>query len=124
MNNKEFVIVNPQLTSLSSNKLRYAQIRLMVETVKKITIPTFIIGDFNIPSIRAKNSLLKFMSAHGFSSYEKRLRTYRLGFIKYQLDYAFARNGKIEEVNVERVKFSDHYPISVVIQPRVQAGRP
>lgn len=107
------MLVNPQLTSLSSNKLRYAQINLMLDAVKNLNSPTFIIGDFNIPSLRAKNTLMKFMGKNDFTSYEKRLRTYRLGFIKYQLDYAFARNGKIEEVNVERVKFSDHYPVKI-----------
>ena len=56
---------------------------------------------------------MKFMETHGFTSHNERMRTFRLAFIKYQLDYAFARNGKIEEVNVERVKFSDHYPVKI-----------
>lgn len=112
---KRFVLVNPQLVSLSSNTLRYAQVEKILDAVQNIKVPTFLIGDFNIPSLRAKNTLLRYMQVKGFSSYEDRFRTYRLTFMRWQLDYAFARNGKIQKITVERVKFSDHYPIQAEI---------
>lgn len=108
-----FVLVTPQLVSLASNKLRYRQIDLILHALKNYKIPTFIIGDFNIPSLIANKKLTMHMATHGFTTLTKYMTTYRLSFIRYQLDYAFARKGNIEEIKVERVRFSDHYPIFV-----------
>lgn len=112
---KRFVLVNPQLVSLAANKLRYGQIEIILKSLTMYRIPAFIIGDFNIPSLRAKNKLMAYMEKHNFMTDEKKLRTYRLTFMRWQLDYAFARRGKIKEVNVEKIRFSDHYPVRVTV---------
>jgi len=108
-----FVLVNPQLVSLASNTLRYRQVDLILAALKPYTIPSFIIGDFNIPSVVANNKLNVFMKANTFISHDTHMHTYRLGPIRYQTDYAFARSGKIEEMKIEKVRFSDHYPIHI-----------
>jgi endonuclease/exonuclease/phosphatase (EEP) superfamily protein YafD len=110
---KRFILVNLQLVSLASNKLRYGQIQLILAAVKTYRIPICLIGDFNIPSLRAKNKLIAYMKLHRFTMPQKRTPTYRIAFIKYQLDYAFARNGKITTFEMERIRFSDHYPVHV-----------
>jgi endonuclease/exonuclease/phosphatase (EEP) superfamily protein YafD len=113
---KRFVLVNPHLVNIASNVLRYQQIGLILKKLQKYHVPAFIIGDFNIPGFITKNKLLAFMRVHNFTTLEKRTSTYRLMFFRYQMDYAFARMGKIQNIIIDRrIRFSDHYPVTVNI---------
>ena len=110
---KRLIIANPQLISLASNKLRYLQVTYILDALKSYTCPTFIIGDFNIPSLIVNKKLFSFMKTHGFTSEEVYKRTCRFGPLWYQVDYAFARRGLVKNFNIERVNFSDHHPVTL-----------
>ncbi len=112
---KRFVLVNPQLVSLASNHVRYGQVKIILKALQTYRIPTFIIGDFNIPSLKVNKKLFGFMKLHEYNSHETYKPTCRFGPLWYQVDYAFARRGLVKNFNIERVNFSDHHPITVDI---------
>jgi len=107
------LLVNLHLTFFSTNKQRYAQIKKILDSVISHRIPTVLIGDFNIPSFVVNNKLIAYMRDRKFETFEKRMVTHRL--TRVQLDYAFVKNGEIKNIAIERVSFSDHYPIKIEV---------
>ncbi len=107
-----FVLVVPHLVSLATNKTRLTQVRQLISAAASTKKPVAIIGDFNIPSLLAKNVLVQFMAAYGYATHNRRHVTYRLG---YQVDYAFGKNLTIDNFSVVRLRLSDHYPVEVGI---------
>jgi endonuclease/exonuclease/phosphatase family metal-dependent hydrolase len=78
--------------------------------------PLVVTGDFNIPSVLANKKLISYMDTFEFRTIIKRISTYRLAMVRYQLDYFFTKRCIINSLTAERIHFSDHYPITAVIR--------
>lgn len=112
---KTITVANTHLVFLAANRSRYKQIRMITDHVARHKHALLITGDFNIPSVRAKNTLIRYMKKFGFETIVKRLLTYRWVFWKYQLDYVFVKRATLSSLIPERVKFSDHYPVTAQV---------
>lgn len=108
------LLVNTHLACLAINRQRRNQLQLIVDHLHSIndhkTQAKIILGDFNYTSLMRQRSLVRFMTKNNFVSAYKE-STHKLLFFKHQLDYAFYNNCKIHNVEVERIRFSDHYPV-------------
>ncbi len=113
---KTFTIANTHLVFLAANRARYKQIRMIAETLFSNKHASIITGDFNLHAIRPNKKLIKLMKTYGFQTLPKRLATHRLGIMKHQLDYVFTSKCKLTGLEVERIKFSDHYPVIATVQ--------
>lgn len=113
---KNVTIANAHLVFLAANRSRYRQIRIITDHLARYHHPLIITGDFNIVSVRSKNRLISRMETFGFRTIAKRLFTYRLVLWRYQLDYVFVKRCMLSHLTVERVRFSDHYPVSAGIR--------
>lgn len=109
------LLVNTHLAALAGNGKRRKQIQLIVDHLHSMqdlkASAKIILGDFNYSSLLRQKSLMKLMTANNFvSAYRK--STHKLLFVRHQLDYAFYNNCAIRNVGVEKINYSDHYPIS------------
>lgn len=109
---KTYSIANIQLSCFASNASRYAQLTNIIHTLKHNAVPCLIIGDFNMSSILGRKKLFRLMKNNSYKAVEQYMATHRLMIVKHQLDYIFARNCAVRRVTVERIRFSDHYPIT------------
>lgn len=109
-------IANTHLVFLAANRARYKQISMIADRLANHGHSLIITGDFNILSVRSNKKLLSYMKTFGFRTIEKRLQTYRLALLKYQLDYVFVKRCSLAALTAERVHFSDHYPITAAIR--------
>jgi endonuclease/exonuclease/phosphatase family metal-dependent hydrolase len=113
-NEGRLLLVNTHLACLAINRVRRRQLQLIVDKLHAIyshkTLAKIILGDFNYTSLLRQHSLVKFMTKNNFiNAYKK--HTHKLLFLKHQLDYAFYNNCAIRNVEVEKIHFSDHYPV-------------
>ena len=112
------LLVNTHLACLAVNGERRKQLQLIVDHLHTIhdqkTQAKVILGDFNYTSLLRQRSLAKFMTKNNFENAYKK-STHKMLFIKHQLDYAFYNNCHIRNVEVEKVRFSDHYPVKFEI---------
>ncbi len=110
-----FIVTNCHLTPFTHNNRRLRQLELVIKHIRKNDI-AIITGDFNYPSIRQKG-LIEFMENNSFENGALNFKTYKIFFIRQQYDYIFSKNCEIKEIKVERLKFSDHYPIIAQFDP-------
>ena len=115
MQQKKVALANIQLASLASNKLRYGQIQNIIDTLASYNIPRLLVGDFNMTSMIRRKRLIAYMRRHRYLTEVKKVATHRLIFINHQLDYVFGNNCTVETLSVERVRFSDHYPVKATL---------
>jgi len=108
---QQIVMVNIHLVNVAFNTLRYKQILKIIDRLDHRMIPTVLLGDFNMPSVFGRKKLFALMEEYGFDMVRKRLSTFHIVGVKYQMDYFFWRGCKVNNLSVERVKYSDHYPI-------------
>lgn len=113
---KTVTIANTHLVFLAANRSRYKQIRMITKHLTAYRHPLVITGDFNIPSVRSKNTLISYMKTLRYLTVAKRLSTYRLALWRYQLDYIFVKHCTLTSLTLERVRFSDHYPMTAAIR--------
>jgi len=113
---KSLTVANAHLVFLAANRARYKQIRMITDSLASEEHASILTGDFNIPSIRAKNTLIRYMRKLGFRTIVKRLSTYRLAIWRYQLDYVFVKRCTLTSLTLERTRFSDHYPVTAGIR--------
>jgi endonuclease/exonuclease/phosphatase family metal-dependent hydrolase len=113
---KTITVANTHLVFLAANRSRYKQIRMITDHLEPHRNPLVITGDFNIPSVRAKNTLIRYMEKFGFRTIVKRLSTYRFVVWRYQLDYVFVKRCTLASLTLERTRFSDHYPVTADIR--------
>jgi len=112
---QQIVMVNIHLVNVAFNTLRYKQILKIINRLDHHTIPTVLLGDFNMPSVFGRKKLFALMEEYGFDMLKKRLSTFHIVGVKYQMDYFFWRGCKVNNVSVERVKYSDHYPVKFTL---------
>jgi endonuclease/exonuclease/phosphatase (EEP) superfamily protein YafD len=112
---QEIVMVNIHLVNVAFNTLRYKQILKIIDRLDHHAIPTVLVGDFNMPSVFGRKKLFTLMGEYGFDMVRKRLSTFHIIGVKYQMDYFFWRGCKVSNLSVERVKYSDHYPVKFTI---------
>lgn len=117
--NKKLVIANSHLLCFALNSRRLNQLNKILDNVKKIGDHTeyssVILGDFNYSSILRQKKLIDFMDKHNYYNAYK-THTHKFVIVKQQLDYVFYNNCKINNIRVDRLKFSDHYPVQFIIQ--------
>lgn len=117
-NKRNILVVNVHLICLALNKKRIAQLRVImgrvIELTKNNTMPVIIVGDFNYSSLLRQKVLLRFMQEYGFKNAYK-ISTHRIFYRHHQVDYVFYKNCYVEETNVTRLAFSDHYPVEFVL---------
>lgn len=113
---KTITVANTHLVFLAANRSRYKQIRMIADHLVPYHHSLIITGDFNIASVRSKNALISYMGKFGFRTIAKRLSTYRLALWKYQVDYVFVKRATLSSLTSQRVRFSDHYPITASIR--------
>lgn len=114
-NRKTFRIANIQLSCYASNRLRYAQLTNIIHTFSHKIIPSVIIGDFNMSSLLGRRGLFRLMNKNSYKTVGKYIATHRLLIVKHQLDYVFSRNCSVRRITVDRIRFSDHYPVTAFI---------
>lgn len=109
---KEFIIANTHLVCFALNNKRIFQLEKIIthftQNIAK-NVPVLVVGDFNYSSLIRQKKLLNFMEQHGFTN-AYTTSTYKLLFLKYQLDYVFYKNCEIKDVEVLNLRFSDHFP--------------
>ena len=110
-----FVLVNVHLSALSINSKRREQISIILKQLKSSA--TMILGDFNYSSLWGRTGLINFMKDNNFEVAGEKMITNRYKRkIPQQLDYVFFKNIKLNNVAVEKVDFSDHYPVIVEME--------
>lgn len=114
-NRKKFRLANIQLSCYASNKTRYSQLTHIVHALGRNTVPSLIIGDFNMSSLLGRKRLFQLMEKNSYKTVEKYIATHRLLMVKHQLDYVFSRNCDVRRITVDRIRFSDHYPVTAYI---------
>lgn len=115
--NSPVIITNLQLSALSLNALRYKQLQLVISETDQPHVPVVLIGDFNVPTISANHKLSRSMKKYGFEMSPDHFATYRLGPVRYQLDYLFTKACRILSFGRFRLPYSDHYPVFGTVQP-------
>lgn len=113
---KRFTVVNTHLMCLASNAIRYRQIQHIIDSIPKKTRRSIIVGDFNVSSILGRKKLFALMKNNLYKTVENRMATHQLLMIRHQLDYIFAKEFTVRDINVDHVRFSDHYPITAVVR--------
>lgn len=115
--NSFFVLVNLHLSAISLNSKRREQVTTVLHHIE--TIPTIILGDFNYSSLLGRKGLINLMQGSGFSVAGEKMITNRYRKrIPQQLDYVFYKNFLLESIEVEKIEYSDHYPITVKMRPQ------
>lgn len=115
---KTIVLVNVHLVNVAFNALRYKQITEIMSRLNRNSTQSVFLGDFNMSSMFGRRKLFALMEKSGFDMQKKRLSTHRFAGIKHQMDYIFWKGCRVNDLSVERVKFSDHYPISFTVSVR------
>lgn len=113
---RKIVVVNVHIVALAVNAVKFKQVMHMIEYLLPLRSPQVLLGDFNISSILGKKRLIGLFKKSGYMMHPKKIATHRVGLIRHQFDYVFARNCMIVDQVAERVKFSDHFPIRVTCQ--------
>lgn len=109
---RKFTVINVHLPWLGLQRKRKKHLKIIIERLNN-KMPTIIIGDYNYSSLFGTKGLVKFMRTHNFHMAGEKLITHKLWKIPQQVDYAFYRDLKINTIKVEKVKYSDHYPILI-----------
>lgn len=116
---KKLVIANSHLLCFALNSHRLNQLNKILEKVHKIgdhtTYSSVILGDFNYTSIIRQKRLIDFMKKNEFEN-AYNTHTHKLFFLKQQLDYVFYNNCQIKNVIIDKIKYSDHYPVKFTIK--------
>lgn len=116
---KKLVLANSHLFTYAFNSQRINQLHKILKNVNKIGDHTeyssVILGDFNYTSIIRQKKLIDFMKKNEFKNAYK-THTHRLFFLKQQLDYVFYNNCSVKKVLVDKVNYSDHYPVQFKIE--------
>ena len=117
--NKKLVLANSHLLAFALNSRRLNQLNKILSNVNKIGDHTkyssVILGDFNYTSIIRQKKLIDFMKLHEFKNAYK-THTHKLFILRQQLDYIFYNNCSVKGVRVDKIKYSDHYPVKFRIQ--------
>lgn len=118
-NNKKIILANSHLFSFALNSHRIKQLIKILSEIKAISnekdLPSIVLGDFNYTSIIRQKKLIDFMKSHKFVNAYK-THTHKLFFLGQQLDYVFYNNCAIKKIVIDRIKYSDHYPVQFKIE--------
>lgn len=110
---KKILVVNVHLIWLGLHRSRKNQLKKTISALNR-NIPTIIVGDYNYSLLLGrKKGLLKFMEEFGYKMAGERVVTHKLWKIPQQIDYAFYKGLKVSETKVIRLKYSDHFPITI-----------
>lgn len=110
---KEFLLANTHLICRALNKYRLVQLEKIIAYLKESSdhsLPVLLVGDLNYSSLIRQKKLLHFMENHGFTNAYK-TNTFKVLFLRYQLDYVFYKNCKIADITISHLRYSDHFPI-------------
>jgi endonuclease/exonuclease/phosphatase family metal-dependent hydrolase len=107
--NREFTVVNAHLSTDLHNTRKLKELAIITEAIPKDQ-PTLILGDFNYAV--GRKGLDKAMGRHKFKSGLKKHKTFRFApGISWQNDYIFQRDCQIKDISMNKVPYSDHYPV-------------
>ncbi|HSW97322.1 MAG TPA: endonuclease/exonuclease/phosphatase family protein [Candidatus Saccharimonadales bacterium] len=121
---KQFLLANTHLVCFALNKKRLVQLEKIIKhfaSVADSKLPILVVGDFNYSSLIRQKKLLDYMEGHGFINAYK-THTFKLLFLKYQLDYVFYKNCEINNVDVLKLNFSDHFPAEFQLDLHISAN--
>ncbi len=107
---KIFILANIHLTPITWNKRKIQQVQKIISLLDDM--PTVLVGDFNYSSLMNLKRLTLILEKQGFIHDTPKFITYQKFIIRHQLDYIFSKRCKIEDVKVDKIRFSDHLPIS------------
>jgi endonuclease/exonuclease/phosphatase family metal-dependent hydrolase len=117
-NGIDFTLVNTHLVAFGSNSHRRAQMAKIIDHFDnhaEKNHPIVVLGDLNYSSLTGRGSLIRLMQEHKFTNAHT-LNTHRLLNIKdHQLDYIFYKNMQVGDINVLKLPFSDHLPITFTL---------
>ena len=108
--------MNVHVVALAVNSVKYAQVKHLIDHVRHLRCPLVLLGDFNISSLLGKRNLFSTLKREGYTMDPKKILTHRVGPITHQFDYVFCRNCEVINQHVEKIKFSDHYPLMAQCQ--------
>ena len=115
---KDLILANTHLFCFALNSHRINQLTKILENIQKVgnnsTFSSVILGDFNYTSIIRQTRLINFMKKNELKNAYKS-STHKLFFLKQQLDYVFYNGCDVEKVLIDRIKYSDHYPVQFKI---------
>lgn len=112
---KEIVLTNTHLVCAARNKLRRRQLSRILEYLgTQDHKASVILGDLNYTSFVRQRPLLRLMSEHQYANAYEAM-THHMLFFKHQVDYAFFKHCRVQDVHVGDSRLSDHYPISFTI---------
>lgn len=119
LNRQRCVVVNLQLSCLATNALRYHQLQHIIQILRHHEGPRIIIGDFNMSSLLGRRKLFSLMKNNYYHTLEKYVATHRLLIVRHQLDYIFTRDCTIKHIDISRIRYSDHYPVTAMLEVRM-----
>jgi endonuclease/exonuclease/phosphatase (EEP) superfamily protein YafD len=112
---RTITVVNIHGVAFASNRLKMKKIQHIIEKLGRVVTPVVMAGDYNISSVVGKRALVRSMLKAGFDGYPAKIATHRVGIFRHQFDYIFTRKCFLRKLRVDRIKFSDHYPIHATL---------
>jgi endonuclease/exonuclease/phosphatase family metal-dependent hydrolase len=111
----DLILANTHLIAYALNSHKREQLEKVTEEIKnfskKSKMPVVLLGDLNYSSIIWQDGIFNLMRKMGFQN-AHREKTHKLLFLKYQqLDYVFFKDCKASDVVIEKLSFSDHFPM-------------
>jgi len=119
-NNKTFLLANTQLSAYSLNGMRRQQLSKVIKTLNSLKVgsnmPVIILGDLNYTSLVKRDKLFDLVNKNNFVNGHMEKTHKLLSIIDHQLDYVLYRNCRVQNVEVLKIPFSDHYPVTFSLQ--------
>jgi len=110
LEDKVIILANVHLTPITWNKRKIQQVQKIVSLLDDA--PTILVGDFNYSSLMNLKRLTLLLESQGFIHDTPKFITYKKFIISHQLDYIFSKGCLVKDVKVEKIRYSDHLPIS------------
>ena len=119
-NNKMFLLANTQLSSYSLNGKRRQQLSKVIKALNSFEVrsnsPVIILGDLNYSSLTKRDKLWDLVKQNNFINGHMEKTHKLLSIIDHQLDYVLYKNCRVQNIEVLKIPFSDHYPMTFSLQ--------
>jgi endonuclease/exonuclease/phosphatase family metal-dependent hydrolase len=109
---RQFIVANIHLSAFAFNLKRRKQTKKVIEGLIE-SVPLILLGDFNYSSLFGSKAFINYMENLGLVlAGEKMITNKYKGILKQQLDYVFYNGFKLNDIKVEELNYSDHFPVN------------
>ena len=112
IDDRQFIVANVHLSAFAINLKRRKQTQKVIEGLIE-SVPLILLGDFNYSSLIGRRPFISYMEKLGLTmAGEKMITNKYKGFLRQQLDYVFYNGFKLNDIRVEELDYSDHFPLN------------